>query len=330
MKKKVVIVTHSEDNECVRMVTEALNAKGAEAYRLDTDLFPTDVQISMSEDNQGKRHVLTVPDGEVNTDELTAVWYRRLKLGHKIPTTMDPKLRTPSINESRTTFLGFLESLDTFVFDRFQKIRYASNKQVQLQLARKVGLEIPRTLTTNKPDDVRAFFATCKTGMITKMQASFAVYEDNKEKVVFTNKVTEKDLEELDGLALCPMTFQENIPKKLELRVTITGNRVFAASIDSQSSNKAQHDWRRDGAGMVTEWQYYELPKEVETKLLKLMDGFGLNYGAVDFILTPDGKLVFLEINPGGEFFWLQTNAPHFPISEGIAEVLLGDAPRRI
>jgi D-alanine-D-alanine ligase-like ATP-grasp enzyme len=58
------------------------------------------------------------------------------------------------------------------------------------------------------------------------------------------------------------------------------------------------------------------------------MDHFRLNYGAVDFILTPEGRYVFLEINPVGEFFWLES-CPGLPISAAIADVLLGKAFRR-
>ena len=58
------------------------------------------------------------------------------------------------------------------------------------------------------------------------------------------------------------------------------------------------------------------------------MDYFCLNYGAIDIILTPDGQHVFLELNPCGEFFWLEV-APGLPISEAIADVLAGHSVSR-
>jgi glutathione synthase/RimK-type ligase-like ATP-grasp enzyme len=125
------------------------------------------------------------------------------------------------------------------------------------------------------------------------------------------------------------MTFQEMIPKALELRTTVVGRRVMSASIDSQASARAAHDWRRDGLRLVQDWQPYELPRETEEKILRLMDYFGLNYGAIDIIVTPEGRHVFLEINPAGEFFWLERYAG-LPISDAIADVLLERSlPRR-
>jgi glutathione synthase/RimK-type ligase-like ATP-grasp enzyme len=79
---------------------------------------------------------------------------------------------------------------------------------------------------------------------------------------------------------------------------------------------------------MIQDWQPYELPREVEEKILRLMDYFVLNYGAIDIIVTPDGRHVFLEINPVGKFFWLE-RCPGLPISDAIADVLLGLAQRR-
>jgi hypothetical protein len=61
---------------------------------------------------------------------------------------------------------------------------------------------------------------------------------------------------------------------------------------------------------------------------MELMDRLELNYGALDLIVTPGGEHVFLEVNPVGEFWWLERWAG-LPISEAIADLLLGRAERR-
>jgi glutathione synthase/RimK-type ligase-like ATP-grasp enzyme len=119
------------------------------------------------------------------------------------------------------------------------------------------------------------------------------------------------------------MTFQENVPKALELRTIIVGKQVFTAAINSQQLDGATYDWRKEGRALHEKWQAYNLPEDIEKKLLQLTAYFGLNYGAIDIIVTPDGRHVFLEINPVGEFFWLELFAPYFPISQAIAEILL-------
>lgn len=324
----ILIITRSEDNQCVDSVMTAIERQGGRAFRFDTDKFPTEVRLVGEYLKGSEKLRLISPQGEVDLHEVTAIWHRRLEIGGRIPRCIEPQLRMASIDESSRAVKGMLESLKAFRMDPEPVIRRAEHKQLQLQVARDLGMDIPRTLFTNDPGAVRAFARECEAGIVTKMLSSFAVYEEGLEKVVFTNPVSREDLEDLDGLNLCPMTFQEHLPKALELRTTVVGDRVFTASIDSQVSEAAQYDWRKDGVALMKEWQLFELPRPLEQQLLRLMDYFELNYGAIDFILTPDGRYVFLEINPVGEFFWLE-DYPGLPISSAIADVLLDRAFRR-
>jgi glutathione synthase/RimK-type ligase-like ATP-grasp enzyme len=52
------------------------------------------------------------------------------------------------------------------------------------------------------------------------------------------------------------------------------------------------------------------------------MSELGLVFGAVDFICTPAGEYVFLEVNPGGEWGMLERDL-RLPISEAIAAALV-------
>jgi MvdD family ATP-grasp ribosomal peptide maturase len=328
----ILIITHSEDNESVELVAAAIARKGGRAIRFDTDRYPTEVRLTAyygaaSSDGE-ERLTLTNEDGEFDLREVTAIWHRRLNFGGRIPKTLDGQLRHASLGEAKAAAHGMLASLKAFRMDHVRDIRHAENKQLQLQAAREAGLDTPRTLTTNDPAAVRDFAKSCKGGMVTKMLSSFAVYDEGKELVVFTNPVKPEDLADLSGLSLCPVTFQELLPKSLELRVTVVGQRVMSAALDSQVSARAAHDWRRDGVRMIEDWQHYQLPREVEEKVLRLMDYFSLNYGAIDIILTPDGRHVFLELNPSGEFFWLE-RTPGLPISQAIADLLLDHSSRR-
>jgi MvdD family ATP-grasp ribosomal peptide maturase len=323
----ILIVTHSQDNESISLVQTALAQKGQPSFRFDTDRFPTEVQLDVYYQQNQER--LTLTDGEQSLDlqDVSAIWYRRNWTATGLPATMDLQLRQASMKESRATVLGMIVSLDAFHLDPLAHLRRAENKQLQLKIAREIGIEIPKTLITNNPKAVKEFAQDCPTGIITKMLSSFAIYEEGKEKVVFTNPVTPEDLEHLEGLKYCPMTFQEQVPKALELRTIIVGNQLFTASIDSQRLEKAHHDWRKQGLEFLEDWQPYQLPIELEAKLLQLMEQVGLNYGAIDLILTPEGRYLFLEVNPVGEFFWLEL-CPGLPVSHAIAQLLIDRMPR--
>ncbi|MCG8420777.1 MAG: MvdD family ATP-grasp ribosomal peptide maturase [Proteobacteria bacterium] len=323
----VLIITHSNDNESITMVSQAIEKQGGKAVRFNTDRFPGEDRLVLGL-GSGVEQCLITDNGTLALDEVTAIWYRRVRIGQSLPQDLDPQLLRPAIEEARRTFMGMMSTLDVFVMDPIPNIRYAENKQLQLQVAKQVGLEIPDTLLTNHSEAVRRFAEANDGKIITKMQTSFAVYQGKSEYVVFTNKMDEDALNDMEGLDLCPMIFQANIEKALELRATIVGDQIFCASIDSSVSEQAEHDWRRDGMGFIKDWQPYELAKDLKTKLLQLMDRLHLNYGAADIILTPDGRYVFLEVNPVGEFYWLDLYTK-LPISEGIAQVLMGQAYRR-
>ncbi|MBD2299204.1 MvdD family ATP-grasp ribosomal peptide maturase [Nostoc sp. FACHB-87] len=318
-----LIVTFSNDNESIPLVIKEIEARGEKAFRFDTDRFPTEVKLDIY---SGDTERVIITDGEQQLDlsEVSAVWYRRMRYGHQIPNSMDKQYRDASIQECRVTVRGMIASLGGFHLDKMFNVDRANNKQLQLQTAQKIGLLTPRTLTTNNPTAVKQFAKECPQGIVTKMLSSFAIYdEQGRENVVFTTPMTEDDLEDMEGLRFCPMTFQENVPKALELRTTIVGHRVFTAAVDSQSLEGSTFDWRKEGKALVKNWQPYNLPEDIEKKLLTLMAEFGLNYGAIDIIVTPDNRYVFLEVNPVGEFFWMEVYSPHYPISQAIAEILL-------
>ncbi|AKJ01366.1 hypothetical protein ATI61_10378 [Archangium gephyra] len=322
----ILIVTHSKDNEAPRAVRRALEARGERVYRFDSDLFPTQLQLSLDEAGAGR---LSGPDGQLELPEISAIWYRRNATGAGIPKDLDEQLRKPSVEESRRLVFGMMTALGVFQLDALDVVRRAEHKPLQLKLARALGMEVPRTLMTNDPAAVRAFAASCPGGVVTKMMSSFAVYdEQGREQVVFTTPLEAHELEDLEGLDLCPMTFQERLVKQVELRVTVVGERVMAAAIDSQALPKAREDWRREGAALIDAWKPYTLPERLRTQVVRLMDALGLNYGAFDFIVTPEGRHVFLEVNPAGEFMWLMRH-PGLPIDEALADVLSGRAARR-
>ncbi|MFN6488004.1 MULTISPECIES: MvdD family ATP-grasp ribosomal peptide maturase [unclassified Nostoc] len=319
----VLIITFSQDNESIPLVIKEIEAKGEKAFRFDTDRYPTEVKLDIYH-GDFERVIITDGEQQLDLSEVSSVWYRRMRYGAKIPETMDKQFRDASIAETRRTVRGMIASLKAFHLDKMSNVDVTNNKQLQLQVAREVGLVTPRTLTSNNPEAVKQFAQECQQGIITKMLSSFAIYDNQgRENVVFTSPITDDDLENLEGLRFCPMTFQENVPKALELRTTIVGHRVFTAAVDSQSLSGATYDWRKEGKALVKNWQPYNLPTDVEKKLLQLMAYFGLNYGAIDIIVTPDERHVFLEVNPVGEFFWMEMFSPHFPISGAIAEILL-------
>ena len=323
----VLIITRSDDNACVDTVSAAIRARGGTPIRLDSDRYPDLIRLSSEYDRNGVQRTLRTPAGTFDLGGVSAVWYRRFHAGAALPMMLGDT-RTACVQESRRTLFGAIAALSCFHMDPLESVRRTDHKELQIRRAAELGLDTPRTLFSNDPDEVRAFFERVNGKMITKMQHSFAIYRDGLESVVFTTAIQPDDLDALSGLRFCPMTFQEHIDKAFELRVTIIGRQVMTAAIDSQRTLRTAIDWRRDGVGLIDKWAPYDLPSAVEEKLLQLIAELGLNYAACDFIVTPDGRHVFLEVNAVGEFFWLE-QSPGLPISAAIADILLDLKPRQ-
>src|SRR5262249_54541543 len=108
--------------------------------------------------------------------------------------------------------------------------------------------------------------------------------------VLFAQLLTPEKLSLLENVAICPVIFQDYVEKRSELRVTIVGERIFAAEIHSQDRPETQIDFRELGLlsrDQIPRHTPFELPLEVRDKLLKLMERLGIVFGCVDLIRTP-------------------------------------------
>jgi glutathione synthase/RimK-type ligase-like ATP-grasp enzyme len=323
---KIVMITFSGDltGKLGELRTQ-LEARGAEVLRFDTDRFPGEAQAQFVQDG-GREAIDLRCDGQhVRLEPGDAIWYRRARWAAKLPQAMDPQIRHGCVAESEALLRGIVAAAPCFVMDPPDRVRERGHKPAQQRLARELGLATPRTLMTNDPAEARAFIDSCRHGAIAKMLSAFAVLDDEgREQVVFTTSLTGEHIDKLDGLRLSPMVFQENVQKRLELRITVVGSRMFVAAVDSRKIAGAEVDWRERGVTLLPAWQHYTLPTEIEAALARYMERSGMQYSAIDMIVEPDGRHVFLEANPAGECFWLEHYAPHFPLTAAIADVLVG------
>ncbi|MEO3872231.1 hypothetical protein ABGB18_25750 [Nonomuraea sp. B12E4] len=111
--------------------------------------------------------------------------------------------------------------------------------------------------------------------------------------------------------------FQELVPAALDLRVTLVGSETFGCAIHSQRG-ESPLDWRLDQSVPMTQ---HQLDPHTESALHQVRERLGLQYGAADLRLTPDGVPVFLEINPCPEFSFAEHRVGA-PISRALAGLL--------
>ena len=307
----VLLVTASYDLAPL-YVGAALERRGVPFFRLDTDRFPSEVQASFD-----PQRGLSISDGDMHIShrEVKSVWYRR-NVAPNLPEDLDVGSSEFCEREARMFLEGALTSLPTQRWlSSPQAIWLAERKPYQLAKAAQLGFTLPRTIVTNDEAAVKGF--ALENELVAKAVSSGYIKGIDGNRAIFTNALVPGDLEDLSGLALAPVIFQENIVKSSDIRVTVVGNDVFAAEILSQSRESSNVDWRATDDPDL-EHRPHELPSMLARQCLSLVSNLGLAFGALDFALTPDGTYVFFEINPNGEWLWLEDQLG-LPISDRIA-----------
>jgi glutathione synthase/RimK-type ligase-like ATP-grasp enzyme len=180
---------------------------------------------------------------------------------------LDERYRSMCAGESTAALEGFLDALHNVRWvNDLDRQRDAENKQRQLRLAARAGLNVPRTLVTNDPDAARQFFAETEGQTVAKLLRPLDVSMDAVKPFVYTSRVREEDLADAETLRHSPMVFQELIPKAYELRVACVAGKAFAGALDATGTSRGHTDWRR-ATPEECRWQKAQLPAEVATKL---------------------------------------------------------------
>ena len=322
--KVVLLLTHSKDYYTIDRVEEALSHQGFRPFRFNTDQFPQEIRLSIGINPREIHSTLTIGRDEKTLDpgDIYSVWLRKIG-APQIDKDMDPLLRNGCINESRHTLGIFLNLLDRVRWiDPAAQVRKIENdKFFQLQAAQLVGILTPITLITNDPVKVRHFYEQRQGNIIAKMLTSLTISMEGNTPFVYTRRVQQEDLNDADLLCYSPMVFQEYIPKEYELRIIYVDGDLYTGAISSRALPENNGtDWRTAKSEKF-KWECFNVPGELARKIRKLMKTLGLCFGAIDVILTPDGRYFFLEVNPTGEWGMLERDL-ELPISNAIARAL--------
>jgi glutathione synthase/RimK-type ligase-like ATP-grasp enzyme len=322
----LILILTGEGDPHAEAVEACLRRRGAAFTRFDPAWYPDRARLSIGIDRTGTL------DGELSFDgqrlalaDLGAVWVRRPGRPATASASLGPAAAHVVTLDAGAAMADLWELLECRVVPGSpDAIAHAAHKGRQLLSAARLGFDVPTTVTGNDPDALLDLVAATAGPVITKRVAPGQRMEAEGGVQVgrFSLVVRPRDLVHAEDLARCPITAQAYVPKALELRVTVVGEQVLTAAIDSQVSNHTRHDWRRyDHA--TTPVRPFALPPAVEARCRRLVRHLGLVYGAIDLVLTPDGRYVFLEINPSGQYLWIE-ELTGLPITDAIADVLVG------
>lgn len=334
MNPSILIITNTADLHA-DLVVANLAKKGVSPFRINLDEFPRDFLIDYTSDSQGWHATIThLPSqSTLPLETVTAVWTRKTDNFAFISGDEFSAQEKAYAQEAVQHVLnGMLYSLDCYWMNHPLAIRSALWKAEQSIRAAKMGFKTPPSLITNRPESVLPFKAHAHQGMVLKSMASASLSAEKLaegEEVVAnglgTTLVTDDMLENLESVREIPCYFQGYMDKQFELRVTVIGNHVFAAKIDSQASESTKIDFRDFSAEI--DYEAYTLPPELETRCRDFVHSYNLQYGAMDIIVTPENEYVFLENNPAGQFLFVEQLVPELTMIDTLANCLIAGKP---
>ena len=257
---------------------------------------------------------------QISLSDITSIWWRQKA---KPQTPADSVLGLYDygfVQREWNTIFDFLAASteNSFSINNRCKAKLAENKAFQLKVASEFMLNAPKTIITNRFEQAAQYFE--RAGVRKCVYKSFSPYMPPNATMAYT---TELDIAEIPSREFqetadaTPGIFQELIEADHEIRVTVIGDKVFSARIDTPTNQGV--DWRT--TIFKNRYSNVSLPKLLEEELLRYHNKLGLVFAAYDFIVNRRQDIFFLEANPSGQWMWLEQQLG-MPISAAIAESL--------
>lgn len=302
----ILIITHKLDFTADYVINK-LNERGIAYRRFNCeDILDSDCSIKFDTEFS---YTLC---GEC---EFKSVWFRRTMLPD-----LDIKVTSQKayiLSEIDSLIHNLFSIIDANWISSPDAIYKAENKLYQLKIAKAIGFTIPETLVTTSKKELLDFYNLHKN-IIVKPIEQTRIDGGGEAEFIYTSKVTEKQILKLADFDLTPCIFQREIEKSVELRITIVGEQTFCAQIDSQQFEESKTDWRKRKIAFTS----FDLPTHIHELCVCLVKSLRLKFGAIDMTLSPDGEYTFLEINPNGQWVWIETETG-LRISDALINELL-------
>lgn len=308
----ILVISYPDEDHTLEVVKH-LREVGREVSLLSLSDFPARASLELNWSSTGTPvYMVNGPNVRLNLGDVRVVWWRRISAFEIDPKVNKPIDRAFAESETSQAINGVFDALDCKWVNPRSADESAHRKPFQWEVAKRVGMNLPRTLVTNKPEAARSFIEQVGVRK-TVFKAFLASIEEWRE----TRLIEMSDLARLDSVRYAPVIFQEYIDG-VDLRITVVGERLYAAEVDARRTSYP-YDMR-----MVigeADIKPIDLPRAMCNLILRFMSKLGLVYGAIDMRRTVDGRFIFLEVNPAGQWLFVEQRTG-LPISKAMADLL--------
>lgn len=182
-----------------------------------------------------------------------------------------------------------------------------TSKPYQAALIRALGFDVPETLVTSDPEEVRRFLR--RHGRV--------VYKSVSGVRSVVHELAGERVEDLERVRDLPTQFQRLLTGT-NVRVHVVGARVHACAVDS-----ATIDYRYAEGGPGPEMTPVDLPEDVARGCVRLAQELDLPLAGVDLLHDEDGRWWCFEVNPSPAYSSFE-EPTGMPIAHSLATWLAG------
>lgn len=315
---KILIITSKSDITS-DFIVKRCKEQNLSFYRFNTEEFPKEIKITIDFSNNIFELVDTKLDSCFDLRSFSSVYYRRPEIAVLQNEDFTPGELNFIKNELFYTLEGVYKILrNSYWISPIFSIREAENKIYQLSVAESIGFDIPSSIISNSFVRIKEFYFQTNEKCIIKPIKSGLIEDKRNSKVIFTSKL-DPILHQKASIESFPNYIQNHIVKKADVRVIVVGNIVFTSLIHSQDNDSTKVDWRKGEKSL--RHTRIDLPSNLKEKCILLLKHLNLRFGAIDFILDNKERYIFLEINPNGQWAWIE-NQTGYRISYEIVNLL--------
>lgn len=311
----VVVFSPIEDVHAL-VVARELETLDVNLLHLDTADFPEDADLEVSIARSATELRFRLGSYEFCHGDVSGVWLRRPSPHKLAPSIVQRDAHVFATQSTRATLWGGVHAFCDNVMNPYGASEEARFKPLQLAIARQAGLAVPKTLFTQDAERITSFRKNLSAyGLQTVYKPVTTWHYGLRE----TRLLKDEDIADLEtSPPHCPTIFQEFIEGPADLRITVVGNEVFPALIHI-SEGRSPVDGRLDRVPI----EPYQLNDVLKGRILKMQRKLGLAYGAYDFRLRENGEAVFMEVNPEGQYLFVEIKTG-LKISRAVASRLAG------
>ena len=296
------MLTNSRDDTADFLITK-LREIDLPFVRLNTDELQDSTRLSATQSTSD-----LVIDGRVYAaDSFTHIWLRRPQ-----PLTLrlssDPAENSHVHREWAAAVEGWLARIPPPRWINHPAANVsASYKIEQLFRAERMGLCVPDTLVTQSFEEAKRFYDFHGGGIVIKPITGGYIERDdpNADTVIYTQVVSSEKLSLFPAGIACPTLLQQRVRKKCDVRVTILDEDLHAVALTAIGSSAGQPLDVRQNNFIDIDHEPIKLPDVVESRIRDYVRSYGLRFAAIDMAVDDRDTWVFFELNPNGQWVWL-------------------------